>query len=175
MQQIVGIVVALLIGAMGGFYFGQNTMQTSNDTHSHEEGITGHAADGHSHDTLVEAPDPAPTLSVVVHEDPKDGVNVELITENFTFAPQDASTEHVPGEGHAHIYVDGEKINRVYGNWYHLGGLTPGEHEIRVELSTNDHGVYAVDGEVIEVVKSIVIPEKEKDDHADDHSEGEAH
>ena len=53
------------------------------------------------------------------------------------------------GEGHAHIYVNGEKINRIYGNWYHIQELPKGQNMVTVKLSTNDHGEIVFDGESI--------------------------
>ena len=58
------------------------------------------------------------------------------------------------GEGHAHLYLDGQKIARVYGEWYHLPKLE-GDHELRVTLNTNDHQDYAVKGEVVGATKKI--------------------
>lgn len=114
---------------------------------------------GHSHTMPINVdPENAPTLEIKVHEDPKSGWNVELITTNYTFAPEHASTEHVEGEGHAHLYVDEVKINRVYGHWYHLATLgDPGEHTIRVELSANSHNPLAVEGEIIEDSETITV------------------
>lgn len=148
MQQIIGIVLALALGFLGGSYF------QSMDKHDHEHGGDEHAM---MHEMLVEASSPAPTLDVVVHKDPMSGYNVELLTTNFRFAPENASLEHVPGEGHGHIYVDGTKINRLYGNWYHLGKLEEGQREIKVSLSANNHGIYAVNGEEIAVTKVITV------------------
>ena len=50
----------------------------------------------------------------------------------MSLTPPCDGTEHVDGEGHTHLYIDGEKITRVYSNWYYLGKLEPGEHTIRV-------------------------------------------
>ena len=100
----------------------------------------------------------APSVDLVVHKDPKGGYNAEIKTTNFTFKPENASTEHVFGEGHAHIYVDGVKINRVYGNWYHLASLGgSGTHEVRVELSANSHAAYMHNGEVIEDIEVVEV------------------
>ncbi len=106
---------------------------------------------GHSHGDgeTFEATGDAPTLAVEVFEDPKSGWNLQLLTTDFTFAPEAASTEAVEGEGHAHLYIDGVKQGRIYGEWWHLGDLPEGDHEITVELSANDHRPYGVDGEPI--------------------------
>ena len=81
-----------------------------------------------------------PAVQINVERDPMAGWNVQLTTENFRFSPEAVNTAPVPGEGHAHIYVDGYKFARVYGSWYHLKNLTSGEHTITVTLNANNHG-----------------------------------
>jgi hypothetical protein len=90
--------------------------------------------------------------------DPLMGVNVVVETTGFRWAPERASGDHVDGEGHAHLYVDGEKVGRVYGEWLHLQ-LEPGAHEIRVTLNGNDHRDYLVDGEPVEATVTVEVPE----------------
>jgi hypothetical protein len=95
----------------------------------------------------------APSVQLIVTEDPVGGFNVQIKTENFIWAPENASKMHVVGEGHAHIYLDGEKLGRVYSEWYHLNtkalALAPGEHELTVDLNGNDHAPYAVQGNAV--------------------------
>lgn len=106
-------------------------------------------ADGHQHNEPVEATAPAATIDLTVTPDPKSGWNVRVAVENLVFAPRSAGLDHVDGEGHLHLYVDGQKVARLYGEWWHLDGLTAGEHEITVEATANDHRQYVVDGEPI--------------------------
>ncbi len=82
--------------------------------------------------------------------EPDGGVNVSISTENWRWAPEEVDSDHVPGAGHAHIYVDGEKIDRVYGPAYYLTGLTPGRHEVRVTLNANSHNELLVKGGLVE-------------------------
>jgi len=118
-----------------------------------------HDHEGHDHTTPIEvSAEGAPTLSLEAIAD-GDTFNLKLTTENYTFSPENASTPHQEGEGHAHLYVDGVKITRIYGPWFHLKGLSAGEHEIRVELSANSHNPLAVDGELIDATVTIDIPE----------------
>lgn len=101
---------------------------------------------------------PAPTLSLQVTPDKMRGFNLNLSTTNWTWAPDKINTATAKNQGHAHLYVDGVMVNRVYGSWYHLEGLTPGEHDIRVTLNTNDHSEYATpDGDTIDDVVSVVV------------------
>ena len=81
----------------------------------------------------------APTLKITVHRDPEAGWNLHVMTTAFRFAPENASKAHVAGEGHAHVYVNGAKVSRLYGPWLHLGKLPAGKAEVKVTLNTNDH------------------------------------
>lgn len=118
----------------------------------------GHKKHGHKHGTkLVEMPagQPAPTVRISVSKDPIAGWNLHVMTGNFRFAPEHASGAHVLGEGHAHLYIDGKKTSRLYGPWFHFGGLTAGKHEIKVSLNANNHADYAVAGKPIAAVTEI--------------------
>ena len=101
--------------------------------------------DGHHHEEMLQVPAAtAPTISIEVEPDPQSGYNVHLATTNFTFSPENASQGHVAGEGHAHLYVNGQKVSRLYSNWYHLAELPEGANTVRITLNTNDHRAYAV-------------------------------
>ena len=116
---------------------------------------------GDSHESQA---DLKPAVSLEVTKDEIGGFNVHIISENFVWAPERASMEHVDGEGHAHIYLDGEKLGRVYAPWYHLNtsklGLKPGTYELMVDLNGNDHGVYTVDGENVQATASFEVTEE---------------
>jgi len=56
---------------------------------------------------------------------------------------------HVPSEGHAHLYIDGKKVTRLYGEWYHIPSLSPGTHKITVTLNANSHEDLMVKGKVV--------------------------
>jgi len=90
-----------------------------------------------------------PKIDVQVTADAKDGWNIEVITENFQFAPETVNGDSVQGEGHAHLYLDGKKIARLYGPWYHLTGVPVGQHLIRVTLNDNNHSELAIGDETI--------------------------
>jgi hypothetical protein len=85
--------------------------------------------------------------------------NLHIQTENFKFAPDSVSSEHVLGEGHAHVFVDDVKISRAYGPWYHLPRLEPGKHIIKVTLNTNDHQEYATENEFILDTETVTVSE----------------
>jgi hypothetical protein len=100
----------------------------------------------HSHGEALVLPadDSAPSLDIRLLPDPVAGWNLNILTTQFHFAPENAGREHVPGQGHAHVYVNGIKIARVYGNWFHLDALPPGRAEIEVTLTANDHRALVV-------------------------------
>jgi hypothetical protein len=66
----------------------------------------------------------------------------------------------VAGEGHAHLYIDGKKITRLYGEWYFIPSLKPGTHTIRVTLNANTHEDYAVGGKLVEDTVTVVVKKK---------------
>jgi len=123
-------------------------------------------ADGHDHgdEEMIEVPGTmtVPTLAISTAADPSEGVNLSISVEDYTFAPEHASTDPIDGEGHVHIYIDGEKLGRFYNHGVHLSALgalalEPGEHEVMVEVSANNHLPYAVDGVPITQSETITI------------------
>ncbi len=128
----------------------------------HGQGHSGHAAG-------IET---ATSMSVQISAEPDSvsGANVFITVDGFEFSPKDVNEDHVDGEGHAHVYVDGEKIGRVYGSAIHLGHLSEGMHEIRVALNANTHEDYLIDGEVVEAVATVHV--EKGGDSSDDHDHG---
>ncbi len=138
--------------------------ETGGDAHTHMDPMT------------VEAVEPHPALHVEVLPDPAGGRVLHTMVENFRLAPEHVSTEHVDGEGHMHLYIDGTKITRLYGEWYVLPTLDPGTHEIRVELSANDHSVMVIDDAPVEQVVTVEVDGAAADghDHGEEHEHGSA-
>ena len=131
---------------------------------------------GHSHGEAFDVDAAtAPTIDVVLVDDPAGGWNLRLETTNFRFAPENVSTDHVDGEGHAHLYIDGERHGRIYGEWYQVPGLTEGEHTLRVELSTNDHRTYAVDGQPVDDSVTVTVMAADGNGHSDEGHGDESH
>jgi hypothetical protein len=121
-------------------------------------GLTHESQGNHPHEPMeVPAGQPIPTVDLVVHPDNVRGWNLEVKVSNFRFAPEQASRDARPGEGHAHLYVNGEKITRIYGNWYYLSTLKPGQNQLRVSLSTNNHQDLVHQGQAIEDVEMIQV------------------
>jgi len=108
----------------------------------------------HDHATLRPVPEGAspPTLTIEATADPLDGYNVKLTVSGFTFSPEHVGLESEAVEGHAHLYVNGRKVMRVYGAWAHLpmAQLETGENRIRVGLYDNLHRAWASAGRPVE-------------------------
>lgn len=154
-------VIGLVFGGGIGFTIAAGNGVTF-DGHDHGTHLAGmdHGNMDHSamHDTPVDVPAAdAPGLSVMITPDPMAGFNLHVMTENFTFSPERASLANVTGEGHAHVYINGEKLGRLYNPWMHLAGLPKGEVEVRVTLNTNDHRPLAVNGTPVSALQMITV------------------
>lgn len=120
-----------------------------------------HSAHDHgeikNHHRLTEALHPSPSLVLDVYPDGPQSRNLRIGVTGFNFAPEASNGPHVPGQGHAHIYINDIKVARAYCPWVQLDALPKGRHRIRVTLNANDHSVLAVDGQPIEATTEVVI------------------
>lgn len=141
---VIAVIVVFVIGFVIGNYTGYFVDDVSEDDHGHN---LPHSHGNTTHGTVeVNNYTNIPTVDLVIHIDPKSGWNLQVKTTNFRWAPWNASLAHVPGEGHAHLYIDGEKITRLYGEWFIIPELSSGMHEIKVGLSANNHDAYVLNG-----------------------------
>lgn len=106
--------------------------------------------EGHMHGSIEVPAVGAPQIAMDVVKDPTGGWNITLETANFTFTPEAVNEDNTPNTGHAHLYVGGVKLARIYGSHFHMPDLSPGQHEVVVALSSNDHSFYEVAGVPIE-------------------------
>jgi hypothetical protein len=107
----------------------------------------------------------APNANLDVEKDPTGGFNVHVVTSNFRWRPEMASKQHVMGEGHAHVYLDGQKIMRIYNEWFHLNtyqfATRAGEQILSIEFVGNDHAPYTIQGTPIGVEEIVNVPKDE--------------
>lgn len=129
------------------------------------------AAVGHDHDP-VDATAPVPTVELTATVDPKSGWNLFANTTDFEFAPREAGLDNQEGKGHLHLYVDGEKVGRLYGPWWHLPALSAGTHEVTVELNANSHAPYVSGGSPIAASTVIDVSEDQASDNMAAGSDG---
>lgn len=98
-----------------------------------------------------------PDLQLSVEKDDHSGWNLFIDTSNFEFSPEHCGEEHEMGFGHAHLYLNGEKVARLYSPWYHLADLKPGTYELTVSLNGNNHGLYVNNGKAIASTQQLVV------------------
>jgi hypothetical protein len=113
----------------------------------------------HDHKTLA-IPDgqPIPTIKLIITPDAMAGWNMQIVTENFTFAPEHVNGESNTTEGHAHFFLNDRKVARIYGNWSHIPKLPQGKNELRVSLNSNKHEGFTYQGKAIEAIATIEVP-----------------
>ena len=120
------------------------------------------AEHSHGHSDVVDFEgDNPPAVDVTVTKDPKSGWNLSATIDNFTITPENASTDAVDGEGHLHLYIDGQKITRLYGTDWHIAELSEGEHTIEVEVSHNGHSTYGISGQPIRGSSTVQVSAEE--------------
>lgn len=113
-----------------------------------------HAQMDHSHMPL-EVPEDAPVPALTLHleADSMSGYNLHLDTRHFKLEPppgsmsmgqmMSATRDDDSGmlNGHAHLYVNGRKVQRLYGPNVHLPAklFQPGVNQITVTLNNHGH------------------------------------
>ena len=128
------ILIALGVGI--GIYFSNRSNIVHENAH---KDFGSHTAMIHryldiSNDTIIPE-----IINLEVARDTMSGWNLHLETKNFRFAPENVNSEHIPGQGHAHLFINGKKVARIYSNWYHIPELNFIINELEVTLNTNSH------------------------------------
>lgn len=125
------------------------------DTLAHDE------SDGHSHENEYEdghggtyeysSHSNVPGVSITGLSEGSDGA-WELAVEysDFTIDEDAVDSENVPGVGHAHVYVNGEKTSRLFSESYIFEDDLKEGDVVRVALNTNDHKEYTHDGQALD-------------------------
>lgn len=105
---------------------------------------------------------PLPQLALQLHRDAMEGINLHLTLQNFVLGPPENTTQAGVLNGHAHLYVNGQKVQRIYGQHTHLPNalFRPGVNLITVSLNNHSHAVWQ-QGKKQLVASSYVNLEKE--------------
>lgn len=148
-NSIISGILGILIGLVAGYAFIPSDDRTTKDSMS-DMNMMEHSEEpsSHSHSVLeIDGSMPVPSVRVEASRDAKDGYNLHIVTSNYKWAPENVNGEPIQGEGHAHIYVNGNKISRLYGEWFNLSDthLKEGENIIKVTLNANDHSEWVHD------------------------------
>ncbi|MFE3560084.1 hypothetical protein ACFXKW_35280 [Streptomyces sp. NPDC059193] len=154
---MLGLVLLLVCAAATGCGGRATTHHKPGTTHEQASGNTGTlltaddgAGAGHR---LREVPaEGAPEVRLTARPDSEDGWNLQLAVKNFRFTPDSAGGAALPGAGHAHLELDGRKLARLYGPWFHLPAaqVPEGTHTLTVRLYADDHTAWAVSGKPVE-------------------------
>ncbi len=122
------------------------------------------AGDGHAHThtdlsaLAIDITDPLqvvgagptpPSIRMDVASAPDGGLDLRFNLENFAYGVPGEPEFHVPGRGHAHLYVNGSYVDQPEGDTYHLAAMPEGAYEIVVALSALDHRSYVSEGELV--------------------------
>ncbi|MCY3802558.1 MAG: hypothetical protein OXG46_13405 [Chloroflexi bacterium] len=116
----------------------------------------GHADDSHedAHDAQIAA-EGHMSVSISLEQDALTGANLTIVTDGFIFTAENVNKPHVSGEGHAHVYVNGIKVGRLYGPSIHLDKMKAGMNEVRVTLNANTHEEYTWNGQPVTATATI--------------------
>lgn len=101
---------------------------------------------------------PSPSLAIAWETPPTaQGATLRLSTENFTFIRTEDDAAHTPNHGHAHVYLNGLKLRRLYDPVFELGALAAGEYTLSIALNSNDHRPYVRDGQSVSATLDFTI------------------
>ncbi len=87
---------------------------------------------------------PAITKMEILKEPEDMGYDIYVEMENWTFTPEFVGQTYKENQGHIHVYLDGKKAGRMYGNYYYLGKLSKGKHKIAITINGDDHTAFTV-------------------------------
>jgi hypothetical protein len=119
-----------------------------------------HHADSTHHHRSVSVPDHAlvPNVTLELTPDTQKGWNLHIITENFDFAPETVNQDSNVNAGHAHLYLNGEKVTRLYSHWYYISELASGTHTLTITLNTNRHEDIVHQGQPVQASVTVTVP-----------------
>jgi hypothetical protein len=81
----------------------------------------------------------------VTHEVVGNDLHLDFDLADFQLSFENVGKEKVEGQGHIHLYIDGQKVMKIYESQYVWKNLETGKHHVRVELAHNDHEPYGVE------------------------------
>ncbi|MDO3387432.1 hypothetical protein QWI17_16440 [Gilvimarinus sp. SDUM040013] len=106
-----------------------------------------------------------PSLSLALHRDTKSGFNLAIQTKDFYLEPPELASDNqgLILEGHAHIFINGEKIYRAYSQHIHLPAelFDEGINQIMVSLNDHEHNTWSKGSRM--VMSTLVIDNGEQD------------
>ncbi len=71
-------------------------------------------------------------------------LRLDLTVSHFRFSLENMGKDNKYGEGHVHLYIDGKKVAKIFDKQFVYSALTPGRHEVVLELAHNNHESYGI-------------------------------
>ncbi len=108
------------------------------------------------HQVQVAVPDdlPVPELAMILTRDSEDGFNLHVELANFQMESPAARTEPPKNSvhGHAHLYLNGVKLTRLYAKDLHLPArlFRSGMNSLQISINDHNHAVWAVGNDPIQ-------------------------
>ena len=122
--------------------------------HEHQD----HEHKAHNHKKIeIRDGQPIPQVELITHPDAVKGWNLEIKLTNFVLTPENVNQTNKLNEGHAHLFINGDKATRIYSNWYYLQSLPKGKNVVKIVLNANNHGELSYQGKTIADTKIIEI------------------
>ena len=70
-------------------------------------------------------PDELPDVRMEINDDPMGGYNIRVTTTNFKFTRKTSIRQTVCMKDMHGLHINGEKVARIYGEYYHLAAMPP--------------------------------------------------
>ncbi len=130
-----------------------------------------YATSMHHHQTReIAANTQIPVLTLSASIDANSGINLKLLIKDYQLgAPGDNETNiYVDGkpliQGHAHLFINGVKIQRIYGQDLHVPQhlFSTGVNKILVSLNSHQHHNWTISGEPITSMLSLTLSDTQQ-------------
>lgn len=118
----------------------------------------------HQHKSLDIGDMPVPKIELQVFRDAMDGINVSVNVQNYLLnAPDTMLKDSKLLQGHAHVFVNGVKKQRLYGSDIHIpqDWLKAGVNQVAISLNSHQHENWVKDNNNIvgSVFINMALPE----------------
>jgi len=149
--------------------FNSDGFENSNSVIPKDQVIDKMAGMDHSHMPIeIPAGFEHPKFELVLSKDKKDGFNLHLNLQDFNIGSPDEKNIDVEIannilNGHAHLYINSKKIQRIYGLDVHLPNkyFNDGVNQVMISLNSHDHMIWTYKNKQV-LASMIVQPNKKK-------------